>query len=142
MFFYPLGEVTGLTILGSAVRRIILVLMLFALLVMSSHVVLSQRAPHSDFQTIQQLQFDTDKRLTVAEQEMKIVQTRLDRLEAQETADRATNIERLTRLETVSNENQVMIRGVVIGVAILVIAEILKVVGISLVGIGKREKKA
>lgn len=131
----------GLTILGNVMRRIILVLMLFALLVMSSHVVLSQRPPRSDFQAVQQLQFDTDKRLTVAEQEMKTVQTRLDRLEAQETADRATNIERLTRLETVSNENQVMIRGVVIGVAVLVIAEILKIVGISLVGIGKKEKK-
>jgi hypothetical protein len=139
MGFYPPGEVTELTTAGNVARRTILALMFFALLAMSSHVVLSQRVPHSDFQDVQRLQFDTDKRLTVAEQEMKALQTRLDRLEVQESTDRATNIERLTRLETISNENQLMIRGIVIGVGVLVLAEILKIVGISLVG--KRKKQ-
>lgn len=129
-------------------RRVWLALLCFTLLFISVQVVKSAQArievaeaqtTHKDIgdklEHLEQWQAVQDRDTAVHAEQLKEMSARMEKLEqyeSQSEIEHKAEMERLVKMETIITENQFMVRGAVVGIVVLIVAEILKLAGISL----------
>lgn len=137
---------------ATLIRRMYLALLVCTFLFVCGSMVYAYQATskitHGNLQqqmdSIEQWQVMEDKDLAISSERSKQILQRLDNLEQREKdieARSRTDEERLVRMDTIITENQFIVRGTVVGVAVLVAAEILKMLGVSLLLRGKISPK-